>query len=49
MRYNIEVVEAFCAYRVEGVCETGERVWTRGASLTESGRSDSSCFMPATK
>jgi hypothetical protein len=24
MRYNIEVVETFCAYRVGGVCETGE-------------------------
>ena len=38
MRYDIEVVdEAFCAYHVGGVCGTGERVRTWGASLTRAG------------
>lgn len=29
------VVEGFYAYHVGGICETGEKVWTRGVSLTE--------------
>ena len=29
------VVEGFYPYHVGGLCETGEKVWTRGASLTE--------------
>ncbi len=38
MRYDIEVVdEAFCAYHVGGVCGTGERVRTWGASFTRAG------------
>ena len=49
MRYDIEVVEAFCACHVRSVCETGERVWIRGVSLAKSGRVDSSCSMPTTK
>jgi hypothetical protein len=50
MRYDIEVVEeAFFAYHVGGVCEIGERVRTRGVSLTESGWLESSGFIPTTK
>jgi hypothetical protein len=41
--------EASCAYHVGGVCEIGERVRTRGVSLTESGWSESSGFIPTTK
>jgi hypothetical protein len=50
MRYDIEVgvEEAFCAY-VRGVCEIGEGARTRGASLTESGRSGPSDYIPTTK
>jgi hypothetical protein len=45
MRGDIEE-EAFCWYHVGGVCEIGERA---RASWTESGPSESSCFVPTTK
>lgn len=29
------VVEEFYEYHAGGLCETGEKVWTKGVSLTE--------------